>query len=73
MNTIVNNSLPAFYTPSATQGTAPTSPTSADPGGEESSFGSVLQNAIGGVEQLHTGAQEQVTQLASGDVKIFTM
>jgi flagellar hook-basal body complex protein FliE len=26
-----------------------------------------LKNAVGGVEQLHTNAQEQVTQLAQGD------
>jgi flagellar hook-basal body complex protein FliE len=67
MNTIPTNSLPAFYTPSAVQGTAPTAPTSINQGVGDSSFGSALQNAVSGVEQLHTSAQEQVTQLASGD------
>jgi flagellar hook-basal body complex protein FliE len=67
MNTIPTNTVSDFYTPSTT-GSA-TSPTAATGTGQdgEGSFSSVLQNAIGGVEQLHTSAQQQVTQLASGD------
>jgi flagellar hook-basal body complex protein FliE len=65
MNSIPTNLFPDFSTPSAAQGTAATPSF-----GEESdgpSFGSVLKNAVSGVEQLHTNAQEQVTELAKGD------
>lgn len=31
------------------------------------SFTTLLQNAVSGVEQMHTEAQSEVTQLASGD------
>ena len=68
MNTISTNSLPDVYTPSAAQrATLPTPPTSSGQDVGESSFESVLKNAVSGVEQLHTNAQEQVTQLAKGD------
>jgi flagellar hook-basal body complex protein FliE len=68
MNSI-SNSLPAFYTPSAANqsATVPTSPTPTGENAEATSFGAALKNAVGGVEQLHTNAQEQVTQLAQGD------
>jgi flagellar hook-basal body complex protein FliE len=65
---ISTNSLPDFYTPSAAQrATSPTPPTSGGQDVGESSFESVLKTAVSGVEQLHTNAQEQVTQLAQGD------
>ena len=32
-----------------------------------SSFGSMLQNAVNGVEQMHSTAQQEVTELAMGD------
>jgi flagellar hook-basal body complex protein FliE len=68
MNTISTNSPSAFYTPSAAQSaTAPTPATSTGQGVGDSSFGDVLSNAVNGVEQLHTSAQQQVTQLAEGD------
>jgi flagellar hook-basal body complex protein FliE len=67
MNTISTGSPSAFYTPSAAQSTAPTPATSTGQDVGESSFGDVLSNAVNGVEQLHTSAQQQVTQLAQGD------
>jgi flagellar hook-basal body complex protein FliE len=68
MSTIPTNSLSAFYTPSAAaqSATAPTPPSAGENAGE-SSFESVLKNAVGDVEQMHTSAQAQVTQLAQGD------
>ena len=68
MNTISNSSSSAFYTPSAAQSaTSPTAAISPDQSTDASSFESVLKNAVSGVEQLHTNAQEQVTELAKGD------
>jgi flagellar hook-basal body complex protein FliE len=69
MSTIPTNSLSAFYTPSvgAQSGTLPTLPTSAGEDAGESSFESVLKNAVGAAQQLDTSAQQQVTQLAQGD------
>jgi flagellar hook-basal body complex protein FliE len=69
MSTVPGSPLAAFFTPTtATQsGTAPTMPTSVGGDAGESSFESVLKTAVAGVEQMHTSAQEQVTQLAMGD------
>ena len=69
MSTIPTNPLSAFYTASAgaQNSTAATLPTSAGEDAGDSNFESVLKNAVSGVEQLHTNAQEQVTQLAQGD------
>jgi flagellar hook-basal body complex protein FliE len=68
MTSIAQNSLLGFNTPSIGQSaTLPTSPTSAGLDDEGSSFSSVLNNAVGSVEQMHASAQQQVTQLATGD------
>jgi flagellar hook-basal body complex protein FliE len=68
MSTIPTNLPSAVYTPSAAQSaTVSTPPTSSGQNAGESSFETVLKNAVSGVEQLHTSAQEQVTQLAQGD------
>jgi flagellar hook-basal body complex protein FliE len=68
MSTIPINSSAASYTGSAVQSaTAATPPTSIGQDAGGASFETVLKNAVGGVEQLHTSAQEQVTQLAQGD------
>jgi flagellar hook-basal body complex protein FliE len=68
MTSIAQNSLLGLNTPSIGQSaTLPTAPTSVDQDGEQSSFSSALQNAVGNVEQMHASAQQQVTQLATGD------
>jgi flagellar hook-basal body complex protein FliE len=68
MSAIPTNPSVAFNTTSAAQNaTAPTPPTLGGQNAGEPSFESVLKNAVSGVEQLHTNAQEQVTQLAQGD------
>jgi flagellar hook-basal body complex protein FliE len=68
MSTIPTNVSSAFHMPSAVQSaTAPTQPTAIGENAGDSSFEAVLKNAVSGVEQLHTNAQDQVTQLAKGD------
>ncbi len=68
MNPVFPGNFGTFVPPSAPQNaTAPSQPTSAGLGDEGSSFGDVLKNAVSGVEQLHSSAQQQVTQLAQGD------
>ncbi len=65
--TAINTSA-SFYTPSVVQsGTTATPATSLEQNNGDSDFESVLKNAVGGVEQLHSSAQQQVTQLAQGD------
>jgi flagellar hook-basal body complex protein FliE len=54
------SSLPAF--PNLPQPSSASSPDNGD-----SDFGSVLSSAINQVEQLHSGAAQQVTDLLKGD------
>jgi flagellar hook-basal body complex protein FliE len=66
MNSISGNSFSPIYTPTPAQpttATAPTGPSKTEGGG----FQSVLQNAVDQVEQMHTDAQQQVSEMAQGN------
>ena len=65
----ISNSIPAFSLPQAAaqSSTMPSSATHVGENAGTQSFEEALKSAVGGVEQLHTNAQEQVTQLAEGD------
>jgi flagellar hook-basal body complex protein FliE len=60
MNNVISN-LPSF--PNLQQ---PSSPMQ-QPGDSEGNFGSALKTAINQVEQMHTSAEQQVTDLLKGD------
>lgn len=59
MNNLITN-LPPF--PNLQQ---PSSPT--QPGDSDGTFGATLKTAINQVEQIHTSAEQQVTDLLKGD------
>jgi flagellar hook-basal body complex protein FliE len=67
MNPISTNPFSSIYAPASTQGTTPTLPTQPVANEEGGGFQAVLRNAIDQVEQMHTDAQQQSTQLATGD------
>ncbi len=65
MNPISGNAFSPIYTP--TPGASPTAATAPSKSEGASSFQSVLQNAVDHVEQMHTDAQQQVSEMAQGN------
>jgi flagellar hook-basal body complex protein FliE len=61
MNNLISN-LPAF--PNLQQ---PASSPVSSPGEADGGFGSALKTAINQVEEIHTSAEQQVTDLLKGD------
>jgi flagellar hook-basal body complex protein FliE len=61
----MNNLIPNFPTFPNLQQPSP-SPAAA-PGESEGNFGSALKTAINQVEEIHTSAEQQVTELLKGD------
>lgn len=57
------SSIPTFSNPQAPG----TTPSASEPNGTGGDFGSALKTAIHQVEQLHTDAEQQVTDLLKGD------
>ena len=70
MNAISPDFLLGLNTPSTDPNMTPAAPASVTTGDapeSEPSFGSVLQDAVNVVERMHNDAQQQVTQLATGE------